>query len=151
MQAQRAGGGYAVHAGDAVVHGDQHVSAAVFHALRDGCREAVAIDHAVGHDVAHIFCTQQAQAAQADGAGGGAVAVVVGHDAEFFVLRNRIGQHYGGLCGALHRGRGQQQGQAVVQLGFALHAARRIQARQQRVNAGLLQRPGGARWNVAYY
>jgi hypothetical protein len=51
LQAARLGGGHAVDAGDAVVHGDQHVGAAVGHALGNGRREAVAVDHAVGHQV----------------------------------------------------------------------------------------------------
>ena len=46
-------------------------------------------------------------------------------------------------------GRRQQARQAVVELVGAAHAARGEQARQQRVHAGLLQRPGGARRHVA--
>ena len=52
-------------------------------------------------------------------------------------------------CSAFHAGGRQQARQAVVQFVLAEHAARGVQARQQRMDAGLLQRPGGARRNVA--
>ncbi|WP_293678260.1 DUF938 domain-containing protein, partial [uncultured Phenylobacterium sp.] len=44
LQAQRPGGRDAFEAGDAVVHRDQHVGAAVPDALGDGRREAIAVD-----------------------------------------------------------------------------------------------------------
>jgi hypothetical protein len=59
-------------------------------------------------------------------------------------------QAHCGFCGALHRRGGQQQGQTVVQLGLGFDAARRVELRQQWMDAGLLQRPDGAGWNVAY-
>lgn len=46
---------------------------------------------------------------------------------------------------------GQQPTQAIVQFILGAHAARGIQARQQRVHAGLFQRPGGAGGNVSCY
>ena len=154
LQAQGLGLGHAFHAGNAVVHGDEHIGPAFLHAAGDGWGEAVAVGHAVGHQVVHVFCAQQAQAAHAHGAGGGAVAVVVGHDDEAQVLRHGVGQQAGSGVNAFHAfftAGGQQAGQAVVQLVFALHAARGVQAGQQRVHACLLQRPGGAGGNVSCY
>jgi hypothetical protein len=50
---------------------------------------------------------------------------------------------------ALQRGGRQQAAQAVVEFVLGQHAAGGVQAGQQRVDAGLFQRPGGARRNVA--
>jgi hypothetical protein len=67
-------------------------------------------------------------------------------------LRDGVGQQHWAACFARLAGRrGQQAGQAVVQLVAGVHAARGVQARQQRVHAGLLQRPGGAGGNVSCY
>ena len=151
LQAQRARGGHALEAGNAVVHGDQHVGTAVFHPLRDRRGQAVAVHHPVGHDVVHMLSAQQTQAAHAHGAGGGTVTVVVRHDAEFFVRCNGIGQQHGRFRGAPHVGGGNEAGQTVVKLLGALDTARGVQLGQQRVNAGLLQSPGCARGNVSYY
>ena len=148
LQAQGARLVHALETGDAVVHRDQKVGAAVLDALRNRCRQAIAIDDAVGHDVADVFCTEQTQAAHADGAGGGAVAVVVGDDAEFFVGRDGVGQQARRSAGA-EQGVGRQQArQTLVEFERALHAARREQLRQQRVHAALFQRPGAARWHI---
>ena len=151
LQAQRLGLGHALHAGDAVVHGDEHIGAAFGHPAGDGRGEAVAIGHAVGHEIVHVGSPQQAQAAHAHGAGGGAVAVVVGHDAKALVLRHGIGQQARGGVDAFESRWGQQPTQAIVQFILGAHAARGIQARQQRVHAGLFQRPGGAGGNVSCY
>ena len=98
---------HTVHAGNAVVHGDQHIGARVFHALGDRCGQAIAIDDAVGHDVGHMLGPQKLQAAQGYGAGGGAIAVIVGHHTQAFICGNRIGQQFGGLWQAFHGGGGQ--------------------------------------------
>lgn len=94
---------------------------------------------------------QQAQAAHTHGAGGGAVAVVVGDDDEALVLRHGVCQQAGGVVDAFQARRGQQAAQAVVQLLMGAHAACGVQAREQRVHTGLLQRPGGAWGNVSCY
>ena len=148
LQAQLFGVGHALHAGNAVVHGDQHIGAGIEHALRNRRGQAIAIDHAVGHQIAHMFGTQQAQAAQGHSAGGGAVAVVVGHDAQLLVPGDGVGQQHGSFACAHQRGGRQETGQAIVELVHAGDAARRIQACQQGVNAGLLQGPGAARGDV---
>ncbi len=98
-----------------------------------------------------MACAQQAQAAHRHGAGGGAVAVVVGHDAQATVLRQGVGQQAGGRLYALQARRGQQAGQAIVQLVAGGHAACGVQARQQGVEARLLQRPGSAGRDVSSY
>ena len=92
LQTQRTRLGHALKAGDAVVHGDQQVGTAVLDALRDRRCQAVAILHPVRHDVADVLCTEQAQAAHPDGAGGGTITVIVGDDADSSVQRNRVSQ-----------------------------------------------------------
>jgi hypothetical protein len=149
LQAERTRGGHAFEAGDAVVHRDQQVGAALLHAPGDGGGQAVAVDHAVGHEVVDVLRAQQAQAAHGHGAGGGAVAVVVGHDADLASRGDGIGQQLAASGMPFRPAGGSRRAQAVVQLVLPEHAARGVQARQQRVDAGLLQRPGGARRDVA--
>ena len=83
---------------------------------------------------------QHAQAAHGHGAGGGAVAVVIGHHADALLRGNGIGQQAGGGVDALQAAGRQQVLQASVQLLRGLHAPRREQTRQQRRNAVLYQR-----------
>ena len=90
LQPERLGGGNALKTGDAVVHGDEHIRPAVFDALGDGRGQAVAVHHAVGHDVVDVLRAQQTQTAYSDGAGGRAIAVVIRHDAEALVLRDGV-------------------------------------------------------------
>ena len=75
-------------------------------------------------------------------------------EAKALVLRHGVGQQARGGVDAFEAfftaGR-QQTAQAVVQLVLGAHAAGGIQARQQRVHTGLLQRPGGAGGNVSCY
>ncbi len=149
LQAQRIGRGHAFDAGDAVVHGDQQVGAVLLDALRDRRSEAVPVDHAVGHEVVEFARAQQLQAAQGDRAGGGAVAVIVGHHAQLVAGRDAVGQQHGRFLQAFHAGGRQQAGQPIVELLHGQHAARRVQAGQQGMDAALLQRPGRARRDVA--
>ena len=144
LHAQRLRVRHAGHAGDAVVHGDEQVGAFGFDAVCNGRREAIAVHHAIGHHVVDVLRAQQAQPAQGHGTGGGAVAVVVGHDDHAPVGGNGIGQQHGGLARAAKLVRWQQLGEAIVQV-VAAGAARGIQLRQQRVHAGLGQGPNGAR------
>jgi hypothetical protein len=153
-QAVRARMRHAVEAGDAVVHRDQQVRAALAvrqRQIHDGGREAVAVDRAVGYHVAHAARrgAQHRQAAQGHGAGGGAVAVVVGHDADALPRIDRVGQQAGGVVDALERGRRQQPRQAVVEFVRAPDAARGEQACQQRMHAGTFEGMGSARGHVA--
>jgi hypothetical protein len=166
VDAARAGVRDAREARDAVVHRHQQVG--LRHARRverarvvgavvaagevdDRRRQAVAVQLAVGHDVRQprAVGAQHLQAAQRDRAGGGAVAVVVGHDDDALVLLDRVGQQARGLGAAAQRGRRQQLRHRVVELLGAAHAARGEQAREQRMHAGLLQRERGARRDVA--
>ena len=153
LHAQRLGTRHALQAGNAVVHRHQHVSACGFHAFCNAGRQAVAIDHAVGHQVSHgrkvQRRTQQPEPAHAHRAGCGAVAVVVGHDADLAARRHGVGQQHGGLGRAMQGRRRQQTRQAVVQLVGAEHAACGKQLRQQRVHTGLLQGPNTARRRVS--
>jgi hypothetical protein len=62
---------------------------------------------------------------------------------------DRVGQQLRGLGGAFQAFGRLQPGQRVVQLIGRTHAARCEQPRQQRRDAGLFQRPDGARRHVA--
>ncbi len=141
---------HAFDAGNAVVNCHQQIGAALVYALSDAGREAVAVLHAIGNDVGSVFGAEQTQAANRHGAGGGAVAVVVGDDADALVLLHGVGQQDGSLIDAFEFGRRQQLRQAFVELGAGAQATRSEQARQQRVDAGLLKRPGGARRHIAH-
>ena len=150
LQAQLARGGHALDAGNAVVYSDQHIRATGFDTLCNGWREAIAIDHAIGHDVTNLFSAQQAQTAYGHSAGGGSITVVVRHDAQFFIGSHRIGQQHGGGFDAFQSCGRQQLRQRCVERGGILNAACGIQACQQRMHARLLQRPNAARWHVAW-
>ena len=151
LQTQGTCRGHAFHAGDAVVHGDEHIGRAVFDALGNRRGQAVTIDHPVWHDVSDVLGAQQAQSSNAHRTGGGPVAVVIGDDAELFICGDCVSQQHGRFCRSLHRGGRQQQSQAVVQFGFSNHPARRVQLRQQRVHARLFERPHGSGRDVTSY
>ena len=57
LQAQTFGFFHTAHAGDAVVHGDQDLCAAGVNPLGNVRGQTIAIDHAVGHDEAHVLRT----------------------------------------------------------------------------------------------
>ena len=148
----RRGMGDAFEAGDAVVDRQQHVGRfALEREIDDRRRQAVAVDAPVGHDVGERrrLGAEHAQAAQHHGAGGGAVAVVVGDDADPAAGADRVGEQLRGRGRAEQARRRQQRRQAVVELVGGAHAAGGEQARQQRMHARLLERPGGARRHVA--
>ena len=151
LQPQFLGAAHTFHAGNAVVHGDQQLGALRGHALGNRAGEAIAIDHAVRHQIAHIARAQQAQATQRHSAGGGAIAVVVRHDADGLCAGDGVGQQSRGLVHAQQRGWGQQAGQGIVEFFVAAHAACSVQARQQGVDTRLLQRPGGPGGYVSDY
>ena len=142
---------HAFQAGDAVVDRDEQLRPLRERQVDDGRREAVAMHLAVGHHVAQRVGAraQQRQAAQRDGAGGGTVAVVVGHDDDALALRDGVGEQPGRVGGAFEFGRGDQLGQRIVELLRRGDAACGVQPREQRVDAGLFERPGGAGRYVA--
>ena len=91
--------GDAFEAGDAVVDREQHVRRLALEGeVDDRRRQAVAVDAPVGHDVGERrrVGAEQGQAAQGDGAGGGAVAVVVGDDADPAAGADRVGEQLRG-------------------------------------------------------
>ena len=149
FQAQRLCCSHPLHAGDPIVHGDQYIGATGVHPLGDGRGQAIAIHHPARHDVADMLCAQQAQTPHGHGAGGGAIAVVIGHDAQALLLGDGIGQQAGRLRRAGELGRRDQLRQAIVQILRALHATGSKQAGQQGVYARLLKRPNGAGWDVS--
>jgi hypothetical protein len=149
LQTQRLGSGYALKTGNAVVYRYQHICAAVFHALRYWSGQSIAIHHAVGHDVAHVLCTQQAQAPNGYCACRRTITIVVRHNAQPFVFCNRICQQHSRIHSALQASRRQQQRQAIVQLFFATYPPRSVQTRQQRMHPRLLKRPSSTWRNIA--
>ena len=99
LQAQRPRMRDAVQTRNAVVHGHQHLGPLRYGQI-DYCRgQAVTMHGAVWHHIAQRpgLGAEQPQAAQSHGAGGGAIAVVIGDDADGFTCVNRIGQQPGRL------------------------------------------------------
>ncbi len=131
------GGGHAVDAGDAIIHGDDQVRGQGLPGqLDDRRRQAVAVLEAVGHQVIRAPEAQAGQPAHHQRGGGGAVGVVVAHHADAPVL-------FAGLLQQVHRGaqavetvRVRQAAQAQLQLLFPGDAAGGQHPGQQRRHAG---------------
>ena len=142
---------HTVEAGNAVVHGDEQLRFLCERQIDDRRRQAVAVHGAVGHDIRQRARrrAEHRQAAHADGAGRGAVTVVVGDDADAALLFDRVGEQRCGGVGAFHRRRRQQVCQAVVEFFVRLHTSRCEQPRQQRMHPGLFECEGRARRHVA--
>jgi hypothetical protein len=126
-----------VDAGDAVVDGDDDVRRGrARRQLDDLRRQAIAVFEAVRHDVVDAGA-HRAQAAQGGGAGGSAVAVVVGDDGHLLAALNSVGQVDGSgvdlqQCGGRHQGL-----QFAGQLARIRQAARGIHAGQYGVDSAL--------------
>ena len=153
LHAECPGPGHAVKTGNAVVNRDQQVGTRGVHPFGNRCGQAVAINDPVRHQVADAKafdrCAQKTQAAQRHGAGRSTVAVVVRHHANLLTGDQSVGQQFGrGRC-SQHAGRRQKSCQAVIEFVCGQHTTGRIQLGQQRVNAGLLERPCAARRNVS--
>ena len=91
--------------GDTVVDGEEHVGArrACGEQVDHGAGEAVAVMDAVRHEVVGLHA-HHAESSDRHGAGGGAVAVVVGDDGHAFSALTRERKAFGGLAGALELG-----------------------------------------------
>ena len=143
--------GHAVDAGDAVVHRDQQVGAAApSRAARSAASGRSRRPRGRAPGSSTCCAPSRRRPRTRDGAGGGAVAVVVGHDADALVgarwrrpAARRLRARPSCAAGGSRRARPSSSSS------LPQHAARGVQARQQRMHAGLLQRPGGARRNVA--
>ena len=142
--AQFAGAGDALQAGDAVIDGDDQVGRLFGGQFDDFRRQAVAELEAVGNQEIDVGA-ERLQGAHADCGGGGAVAVVIADDQQAGFGLDGIGQDMGGLVGIGQRGGRQQRLQFVVEFGLVGDAARRIEAGEQRVQALLFELPDGAR------
>ncbi|OIQ71761.1 hypothetical protein GALL_466180 [mine drainage metagenome] len=112
-------------------------------------RQAVAGGEAVGHEVGNRR-PHRPQAAQPHGAGGGAVAVVVGHDEQPLAARDGIGQRHRRLLRALELLRRQQPRQRGFEFIGLAHPARGEKPRQQGMRAGGLQPMLGAGVGLAF-
>ena len=80
LQPQSPGVGHAFNAGNAVVYRDQDIGALVKDPLGYRGGQSVSVDHPIGHQITHVFRTQQFQAAYRNRTGRCAVAVVICHD-----------------------------------------------------------------------
>ena len=124
---------HAVDACDAAVDGDQPVGPAqarMFAGQRDDrLGQAVAVFEAVRDQVVDAGA-EHPKPAHGDRAGGGAVAVVVGDDAQRLACCDRVGQQHGGTSDAFHRIGSQQAVEPLVELVGGCDAACGEQARQ---------------------
>ena len=144
--------GDAFEAGDAVVDREQHVGRVRQREVDDRRREAVAVHAPVGHDVAERRPGRRR-------ASPGRAAGRRRRSRRRSRSRRRrrcatpapmaSASRLAASLGAEQAGRRQQARQGVVELVGGADAARGEQARQQRVHAGLLEGPGGARRDVA--
>ncbi len=107
---------------DAVVDGDDQVGLALRGEIDDFGREPVAVLEAVRHEVIDVGA-ERAQAADADRAGRGAVAVVVGHDQQARLGFDRVGEQRRGVVDVRQRRRRHQAVDQQLQLVASLHAA----------------------------
>ena len=132
-----------VDAGDAIIDSDQNVGLLAGREFDDRGGQSVAILEAVRNEIADVraHCPQRADA---DGTGGRAVAIVVGDDEHARTGFDRVGEQSRRLGGAAQRVGRQQGREAVIELVAMRYPACRIDARQQRVNAGIDQRLHGA-------
>ena len=135
---------HALHAGDAVVHGDEQVGLQLHGQTHDLRRQAVTELEAIRHDEAHLCCgtglgLHGAQPAQAHCAGGGAIAVVVGHDDNALTRFDGVGNQFRRFIDVAQLIRCDQAGEALIQFRLALDAARRHQACHERMHAVLDQ------------
>ncbi len=105
--AEFVGARHAVDARDAVVDGDDQVGRLLRGELDDLRRQPVAVLEAVRHEVVDVRA-HRPQAAQADRAGGRAVAVVVGHDQQARLGLDRVGEQDRGVVHVRQRGRRHQ-------------------------------------------
>ncbi len=125
------GGGHAVDAGDAVVHGHQQLRLALQGDGDDLRGQPVAVLEAVGHQVVDVGGAEHAQAEHADTTGGGAVGVEVTDEEDALALLQGLHQQRHRGVDALHLGVGDEPRQALVQLLRAAHATGGVEAGQQ--------------------
>jgi hypothetical protein len=129
----------AVDAGDPVVDRDQEIGLAAGGQLDDLGREPVAVFEPIGHEVVDLRA-EHAQPAHGDRAGRGAVAVVIGDDEQALALRDGVCEQVGCFVRALQfDGRHEPRQRGFDLVGHA-HAARGVQARENRVQAVADQR-----------
>ena len=137
--AKRARARHAFDAGDAVVHGDQQVGLALSSELDQLGRQAITELEAIGHQIVDAGA-EEAQRAHADGAGGGAVGVIVGDDQQPLAGLDRVGEQCRRLGHALEQRRRQEARGVVRQFGSRADAPRRIDPGEQRMDAGVEER-----------
>jgi hypothetical protein len=145
FETERRGRRDAVMARDAVVDGHDEDRRERRRLSDDLRREPVAVLEAIRHeeldDGAH-----RREPAHPDGAGGGAVRVVVGDDHDLLAVADRIGEARRGEVDSLHCRERRQRREIDVELLSRRDAARREHARQH----GMDTRSGeccGGRWN----
>lgn len=132
LPAQRLGRGDTGMAGDAVVDGDQQVRLQYGQFGHQRRRQPVAVHHAVGHRVHHVARAEQAQAAHADRAGGGAIAVEVTDDEDALAAGDRGGKQFHRRRHAAQQFRRMQSRQLRLRLFRRQRATRGVDTAQQR-------------------
>jgi hypothetical protein len=100
--AQPIGFRHAFDAGDAIVHGDQQVRAALRRQANDFRRQTVAVLKSIRHQIIHARA-ECAQRANANRASRGAIRIVVGDDEQTLPGSHCIGQQRGCFPHALQR------------------------------------------------
>ncbi len=122
-------------AGDTVVDGDDEIRPRLRGDGDDLGTQPVAVLEAVRHQEVRAGAAHRAQREQAERGAGRAVGVVVTDDQDALVARERASETRGGRVQPEQRGR-QQLRQPLLQLARIRHAARGVEPRQQRTDAG---------------
>ncbi len=126
---------HALDARDAVVDGDEQIGPArggEVHQLR---RKPVTEHPAVRNEVVHARA-EGGERAHADGAGAGAIGVVIGDDEDAFLRRDRVRKERGRALAAEHRLRRREAREAVRELLRRADVARSVESREQRMQSG---------------
>ena len=137
---QRIGTFHALDAGHAVVDRNDPVRMPLGGQLDQFRGQPVAEFEAVGYQIVHIGA-HRAQCAQSHRAGGGAVAVVIGHDQQSLPPLDRVGQQRGRTMALSQQRRRVDVAERKLQLAGRGDSARGQRACQRRGHAGIRQ-PG---------
>src|SRR4051812_25750714 len=136
--AQLARAGHAFDARDAIVDGDEEIRPALRSELDQLGRKPVAQLEPVGHEVLRVRA-EGTQRPDADGAGGGAVGIVVGNDEEALARLDGVGEQSRRVVNAFQKKRGKQGRDFVSELGARADAPGGVDARKQRMHTSLDQ------------
>ena len=140
---------HAFHAGNAVIHGDQEIRLASGGKTHNFRSEPIAVFKTIRHQILNLRA-ETLQTEHANRTGGGAIGIVIGHDQQTLLRRDRIGQHTGHVCAMEQPVEGEQAGQAGVELGGPAYAARGVDSGQYRMQAAFAQSGPDRRRHLAF-